>query len=585
MLKKGVLWVVIVVLGMSMFYGSFQVAAQSPDADVFAVIKIANPDAFIADIGMLVDKVSPGMGAMTSGMALGQLQMILQNPEWIGMDKTGEYTVVVLDPMKYTSSIAILLPITNKDEYVSTLSQTMGGGEEVEGIYSFGAEMVFGAFAGNTGVLSDDQEVTQQVKALVEANSPVLAEVPVVKGQITASVAVTKLLAAFRPMIEGFSQMMLMGMQQEMAEGEEAQPEGMPPMEQMTNVLQAEINIALALLEQTEKLQLGISVQPDEGVRIAEAVFPVAGSNLEKFFAAQTPQKSALLGVLPADSAILASGTTNYTPEFIAGYAEFMKLVAGAMAPEDVAAAEKMAQLTSDAFEAYGGDFAMSILSQDVLFAQIMSVKDAQKAKNLLKESPGSINSILEIYKSFGLELDMQLLGTEEYKGGEILTYDLGLAAEDIPDPEGQEAFRSIIGDTLAYPIGISEKYSVVGIGKNARGQVEKLMETLDSGAEVAAPVTPVTFGLPEANNFFMYLSLPRMLKWVVQFAPEVPEDLEIVEGPGIGIGTSFNESYVQAELVVPLGEILAIRDAVQQAQVLGVGMGTHIEEPEAPVQ
>jgi hypothetical protein len=249
------LFVVIILIG-SLIAGSMNMTyAQVTDADVFAVIKVNDPDGFIANIGKLVDKVEPGMGAMVSGMILGQMQMILKNPEWIGMDKTGEYTAVVLNPMTYQQPVALIVPVTGKDEYLNILSQSLTGGEEMDGIYTFAdptqKEMFF-AFAENIGILADDASVAGQIKALVAEKNPVLTEVPTVKGQLTVSLPVKKILTTVRPMIDGFKQMLLPGMGAEMpkegeVQPEGEQPEGTPPQppEAVKNMLLTEIDMAL----------------------------------------------------------------------------------------------------------------------------------------------------------------------------------------------------------------------------------------------------------------------------------------------------------------------------------------------------
>jgi hypothetical protein len=579
MLRKAQLLSLVVILLVSLIVGSTNVAyAQSAEADVFAVIKVKDPDGFIANIGKLVDSVEPGMGAMASGMILGQMQMILKNPEWIGMDKAGEYTVVVLNPMMYPQPLALVVPVTGKDEYLNVLSQSLTGGEEVDGIYTFmqPTQMeMFVAFTENAGILAEDTSVAGQIKALVEGKSPVLTEVPAVKGQLTVSLPLNKILATMRPMIDGFKQMMLPGMGPEMpqegaAQPEGTQPEGAPsqPPEIVKNMLLTEIDIALSLMEQIEKLHLGIDVQPEEGMRISKAVFAAEGSNIEKFMAAQSPQKSSLLGIIPSDSAIIASSSINMTPKFKDWYIWVTKVISSGMTPEeDTAIVDKMAQWTTDALEIFGGDVAFGALSQaeDSLVTEVFTLKDAPKATQLVEQYPEMFNSMTGMYKSLGLDLDVTLAGKEEYKGGEILNFDLGFNAENIPDPEGQEMFNKIFGEKLSMPFGVVGNYGVVGFGKNAHGQVQQIMELLDSGADVAAEYTPTMFGLPEENNFFMYLSIPKVLLWAAKYAPEAPPDFQIQESPGVGMTGRFVDAHLEGELFVPIAEILAIRNIAPQ--------------------
>ena len=60
----------------------------------------------------------------------------------------------------------------------------------------------------------------------------------------------------------------------------------------MKAIAEAEVNMVLSILNQTEKVQLGIGVE-ENGLRLAKAVFAGADTNFAKFIAAQSPKKSA----------------------------------------------------------------------------------------------------------------------------------------------------------------------------------------------------------------------------------------------------------------------------------------------------
>ena len=63
MQRKRVLKSVVLVVMMSMTLGLGNLAsAQAPEDDVFAVVKISNPETLLPAIGALVDKFQPGMG-------------------------------------------------------------------------------------------------------------------------------------------------------------------------------------------------------------------------------------------------------------------------------------------------------------------------------------------------------------------------------------------------------------------------------------------------------------------------------------------------------------------------------------------
>ncbi|PIE32085.1 hypothetical protein CSA56_16610 [candidate division KSB3 bacterium] len=561
---KRLLTVVICVMlaGMSGMVAAVQ--AQAPEDNVFAVIKISNPEALLPEIAGLVDKFQPGFGGMVNSMMVGS--QVFKNPEWKGMDMAGGYTAVVLNPMMYMPNpVGIIVPLTNKDEYIEALSETLTGGEETDGVYNFiqpNQKSLMVGIAGNAAILTESPEVVAQVKALVESNSAALSDVPVVKGQIAASIDLEKIFTAMQPMIDMFKQQALAGMAQD-----EQMPGGVEEM------LEAEINILLDMFQQTKQVQLGIGIEP-EGVRLAKAVFPVEDSDLSAFMAAQMPKSSNVMGMIPGDSAVLMSGSINFTPEFKEGYMGFLKAAVGAGEVFDEATSEKIEVWVEKAFDAFGSDLAVGMLSptSDSIVTEVLSLKDAAKAKELMAEYPEIFEMMTgqmmdEAVEKIGLDIKMSLAESVETKGGEILSYDFNLGADVIPDPNGQEAFKQLLGEKLSLPIGFTDQYAIVGFGKGGQAQVASIMEVLDSGAKTAAAVSPAAFGLPEENNLFMFLSVPKILAWAkAKNVPGLPP-FEVKEGPGVAMAGRFVESHFEGELYLPVEELLILKGISGQAK------------------
>lgn len=547
------------------------VRAQSPEEDVFAVITLNNLEAFLLNVGQVIDQFSPGMGAMANTMMIGS--QVFNNPNLAGIDKNGEYMAVILNPMKYPQEpFAFIIPLTNKDEYLGVLSQSLTGGEDVNGVYTFtqpDQKNFLVAFSGNRGVISRNSDVAAQVKMLVESDSQLLKEAPVVKGQVTAFVSVNKILTATRPIIEMLKQQLLMrvemGMQPPQGEGAGEGTQA-PPAEAVKNILQAEVDILLSLLEQTEKLQLGVGLEA-EGLRLSKAVFATGGSNLEKFMAAQTPKKSSLMGFIPADSGMIGTVSLNTTPEFVEGYLSFVKMMGSLDPAKDEAMLEQMTGWTKQWLEILdGAEMTAGALSQteESLAFGVNEVKDGVKAKALIEQYQDMFQTMAGFYKDMGIDLNLTLADRSEFKGGEIFDYDFGFKADMIPDPEGREMFNKIFGESVAFPIGVLGNYQVMGFGKGSHGLVEKIMEQLDSGADVAAKYTPAMFGLPEENNMFIYMSLPKLTVWVGKYRYETPKN-ELVESPGLGMTGTFVDSHFEGELYLPIAEVQAIQKMAQQ--------------------
>jgi hypothetical protein len=591
MQRKRIVKSVILLVMMSMTLGLGNIAsAQALEDDVFAVVKISNPETLLPTIGAFVDKFQPGgMGGMINPVMVGN--MVFNNPEWVGMDKAGDYTAVILNPMKYGGApFGIIVPLTSKDDYLGALSQSLTGGEETDGIYSFmqpNQKSLFVAPAGESGVISESTEVAALIKSLVDGNSPALAEVPVVKGQITASLPLSKILATMQPMVDMMKQQALMGVQQgmpeEAVEGEEGDSEEGEDEDSQTNamaeIVEAEFDIALSLFQQTEQLQLGISLG-EEGLRLSKAVFAAADSDLGAFMGAQSPKKSFLLEMLPSDSAVLTSASIELTPEFQKGYLDFFKKMMSVDPEMNDETLTKLVGIVESAFGAFGGDFAAGMLSSesDTLGTEVFLLKDAEMAKNVMKQYPDMIASMMGMYEEMGIDFEMSLAETTEVKGGEVMGYEFNFNADMIPDPEGQEVFKALFGETLSLPIGFSGNYAVAGFGKDAMTQVSKIMETLDSGAETSIDVSPADFGLPEENNVFMYLSIPKILSWAqTKNLPGVPllpmkqgqeaPSFDIEAGPGLAMAGRFVESHFEGELYLPVDELLAIKKIGEQFQ------------------
>jgi hypothetical protein len=240
---------------------------------------------------------------------------------------------------------------------------------------------------------------------------------------------------------------------------------------------------------------------------------------------------------------------------------------------KDPETAQKVTSWAQQAFELFDGDFAFGALSStgQTLITEVFTINDTAKAKQLFEQYPQMFQLMTGMYEELGLDMSMTLTDTVEVSGGEILNYAFDMDfAEMIPDPEGQEVFQSIFGDQVSLPVGFIDNYSVIAIGGDARAQVEAMMAAIESGETGAAEHTPAMFGLPEENNMFMYISVPNMLGWAVQYIPEAPPfDLEMLQqdSPGFGMAGRFIESHFEGELYLPIQEMLTIKTIVEQAQ------------------
>ena len=129
--------------------------------------------------------------------------------------------------------------------------------------------------------------------------------------------------------------------------------------------------------------------------------------------------------------------------------------------------------------------------------------------------------------------------------------------------------------------VGFVGNHGVLGFGKNSQAQVQKIMDRLKAGEEVTAQCTPSVFGFAEEYNFFMCLSVPKIVAWFLsQQQPEAPK-VNIQESRGIGVTTRFVDASLEGELFLPVEEVLAIRNF--SGQMIQVPQGMPESGPQTP--
>jgi hypothetical protein len=564
----------IILLGFVLLLGTDNRVGSQPvskSEEVFAIISLNNPGQLIKDIGQLVESIQPGMGVLVNSAVVGQA--IFKNPTWAGMDMGGKYLAVILNPQKYSQSpYAITIPLTHRAGYLATLSQSLKKEKEEGGIYTFkepaSEKRVFVTFTRKVAILSENKEVARQVKELVEKNNPALKSTPLVKGAITASVPVSKILTTFQPMIEAMKQQMLMGLEKQTRppQQEESKDQAsQTPLqaEAVKKILQTEVDLVLSILGQIETLDLGINVKA-EGLRISQSILSVKGSNVANFINLQSPQKSSLLGFIPSDAGIIGSISLKVTPEIIQGYIDFLKIIYGATPGVDPGTIDHLSQWITEFFKAFGEElaFGLSTADEKPLMIYLYNVQNPPKARQLMEEYPQLLAPMMNFYKSTGTEFDVKISDKINYHSGEILIYKMNLKTGATTDPEAQEAFTKLFGKEMSMPVGFIGQYSVMGFGPEALGEVQKLMDLLNSSTKISAKHTPSLFGLPEENNIFLYFSIPRLVAWAASLDPKVP-NIKVQESPGIALSGRFAESRIETEFFIPAKEISVFRDMI----------------------
>lgn len=544
--------------------------AQPMNEDVLAVIRVNNLNDLLMNIGQLVDKVQPGMGAMINPMMVGQ--MIFANPGWTGMDITEEYKVIVLNPMLYAGSpFAIIAPLSDNDTYLNLLSQSLQVNEEADGIYNFmwpTQQNMFVAFTEKAAILSANEDSAMQVKTFVEERKQVIDEIPDVEGQLRVFFPVKKILTTFRPVID-----LMLGVMQQDSEENEQETEGMLQFNADTwsDSLEQTLAKIISLLGQLQKLYLGVNIQP-EGIKISTKTFALKDTPFSDFIAVQKPQRLSMLKTLSpnTNAHVLFSFAidTSTDPEWLESFYS--------MYPE--ANSTLIRQLQDMGFTIFEGAGVAGLSDSEgesliILIADNpVDESDALKQKMFLKQNPEEAREMVKEFisqmfltdmftaSSLNIEFDKETVEEIKFKDGYILNYYFGIKETIITLPSHQKNFEKFLGKGLFLQYGFIDKYAIVATGKKSLGHVKRIMTSLNNNSNIGAEHLLSKFEFPTENNIFAYISFPKILEWVTKDRTDV-QQVKSIESPGVGICGRFTDSTFETEIFVPIDEILAIRE------------------------
>jgi len=233
-----------------------------PPADVIATVTFAHAATFAGHLGKYVDKVAPGMGARVDGAMLTQGFASMTNAGSLeGIDLDKPVRVILLDPKKHTQSPVVLLA-----SFADVEKLKKGAGQaKVE------------AQDGRALVGADAEIAAVKTWAFGTLAGKAAPEAP------TAEVWIDRVMVAYRADIENFAKQMA----------------AMNLGGTMQAVLKGEIEVLLAVGEQSDRMNLSLEAADDD-CALNVALAPKSGTALARFVAAQKPFDAKLLTGMPS---------------------------------------------------------------------------------------------------------------------------------------------------------------------------------------------------------------------------------------------------------------------------------------------
>ena len=414
---------------------------QAPaPADVIATVTFAHAATFTGHLGKYVDKVAPGMGARVDGATLTQgFAAMTEAASLEGIDLDKPVRLIVLDPKKHTKSPFVLL---------ATFA-------DVEKLKKGAGQAKVEAQDGRALVGAEAEVAAVKTWAFGSLAGQAAPDAP------TAEVWIDRVMIAYRADIENFAKQMT-----SMNLGGTVQA-----------VLKGEIEVLLAVGEQSERMYLGIEAADDD-CALNVALAPKAGTALARFVAGQKPFDAKLLtGMPPSDHpAMVMLGHTELGELSEPMYRWIGPILAQiADKPFD----ESFHKLWQDWLKLFTGDFAAVSWMDGGATAmnEIIGVTDGKAAQKAVQEFLGGLKSPRKV--SF-MGIDMTFsggFGTAQH--GDASIDAVGVAIDTANMPEMQKDMMKRL-----YPDGMKMAYAGWGktfgiaIGPKSSDQINALIDS-----------------------------------------------------------------------------------------------------------
>lgn len=410
-------------------------------ADVIATVTFAHAATFAGHLGKYVDKVAPGMGARVDGAMLTQGFASMTNAGSLeGIDLDKPVRLIVLDPKKHPQGPIVLLASFAD---VEKLKKGAGQSAKVE------------AQNGRALVGGEAEIAAVKTWAFDSLAGQAAPEAP------SAEIWIDRVMIAYRADIENFAKQMA----------------AMNLGATIQAVLKGEIEVLLAVGEQSERMYLSIEAADDD-CALDVALAPKAGTALARFVAAQKPFDAKLLtGMPPTDHpAMVMIGHTELGELSEPMYRWIGPILAQvADKPFD----DAFHKLWQDWLKLFTGDFAaISWLDGGATaMNEIIGVTDGKAAQKAVQEFLGGLKTPKKV--SF-MGIDMTFsggFGTAQHGDASIDTVGVAIDTTSMPALQ-QDMMKRMYPDGMKMAYAGWAKTFGITIGPKSADQIKALVDS-----------------------------------------------------------------------------------------------------------
>ena len=568
MIRRGSTLKQLMVMSMGVVMAAVGAAQAGLPGDCIALARIESVDKMAKDVGDLMSEVQSAMNPQMLTMALGQN---VGNPMLAGVDREKAWWAVVMDPTQYEAKPVFVAPITAREQFQGALAAMMTEGETVDGVTTFTAangQATMVGFCEGHAIVGKSKLACQAVLELWQSGAieAGLLTLRPTGSLFVATIDIGKTWAIYQPVVTGAIQTFKMMANQGLQQAAQGQA-GRTDADRARAVIEAEIGWFLATAEQLEQVSLALTVGK-QGVSLAtESTFkentPLAG-----FLSAQKPRELGLMKYLPADAVVAGGARLDGTDHFMAWYLGFMRTIAGA---DEEARIAVDGPLRSWA-ESWAGEAAFALVPPTegggcIEGVYILDLADAATVEQALFAMMDDTEVMKQLNVGMGRNAEIKFeKNVATYKGKSIhratSTFDLA----SMPAPQAELIRRIFTDGSFVNEIAIVDDKLAMAFQGWARERLEHLIDTLpgDGGDFLDSPLLRRTFAtVPKDQSLIGFVSIGDVLEWVQGIAPIRIPATTYDSVAGIGVTARLSGRQVRTNLIVPMAEILALRNVL----------------------
>jgi hypothetical protein len=519
-------------------------AEERLDAAIFGALRVSSLAELARAGGAFADQIEPGSGANSAQLTAGATAF--------GLALDQELLVLVIDPQKSAQPYAVVLPVTDPEQFKANPSLKFQAAASSPDRYQIAlpnGQPMFATFVGKRLVASPLEAGLDAVLPAIRAGEDI-RQLRAAGGQVALSLSTDRLYAAYKPMVD----LMLMGMRGQFAQAAAQNPQAPNPADIFGSMLGS--------LAEVQDYSLRVTIEADH-VDLRSVIIAKPGTDTASLFSAGRGAPVGIPAAYDSTSSVFGTVSARPGPEFWAAYDRLSTRLLANFNATDAAASKTLTRTLNDFAAIWDGtgSFAMFSPAEGMSGSGNMGVTDRNKALALIRSLPELQKSWAGVSAAQGLASDMKIGGEEEHGSALLIDVTQTHRALNPEMEEGLKLLQKAGMDKMNATYGVSSSRVLYVMGDKSHAEAKRL---LDAPSDSSYEITPAAYGLPAETTSFVAISLPRYFAWISRIGG-LPFSVDAGAGsqkPGLAISTDLVDGRADIRVRFAASEINALRSA-----------------------